>query len=340
MLNFIARRIMRRSREPIPETYQVMLFWAGLRGAVAVALATSLEGPSAAAVRTSILCVVVISILLFGSTTTMIVQKMGIRTGMHPPSPATESETSDQESMPNTSARRSKQQRRTTSHTDEYIYTEAMEGTMLRELEASHDGISFRPSSSQSWWTKFDKRWLIPIFVRQERAARLRRQYRRQHQYTHSVSRSDRQKFTSPDSNVRPAQSRSQRVFGQRSNLRNHPTSHQALSHRQTHEHPTSQGHLGGPTDTRQVDEISSGFDSESELDDMPHWRTRRWSGRSWLASHSAQSDRAQLIDENVSSEVSHTEPIELVSPPTAVGGNALQDEDEPPLIWIDNTKS
>ncbi|RKP05029.1 Cation/H+ exchanger, partial [Thamnocephalis sphaerospora] len=91
-INFIARRILRRSRDPLPETYQVMLFWAGLRGAVAVALATSLDGPSAPAVRTSILCVVVLSVLLFGSTTSTVIHRMGIRTGVHPTASDTESD--------------------------------------------------------------------------------------------------------------------------------------------------------------------------------------------------------------------------------------------------------
>ncbi|KAF8952367.1 hypothetical protein BGZ46_003502 [Entomortierella lignicola] len=59
-----------------------MLFWAGLRGAVAFALAASLEGVSeAAALKTTILVVVVLSVIVFGGTTARMLAILGVKVG-------------------------------------------------------------------------------------------------------------------------------------------------------------------------------------------------------------------------------------------------------------------
>lgn len=59
-----------------------MLFWSGLRGAVAFALAAGLTGESGPAMRTTILVVVVLTVLIFGGTTNRMLQILGIRTGV------------------------------------------------------------------------------------------------------------------------------------------------------------------------------------------------------------------------------------------------------------------
>jgi sodium/hydrogen exchanger-like protein 6/7 len=63
----------------------MMLFWAGLRGAVAFALASSLTGESGSAMRTTILAVVVLTVLIFGGTTNRMLQVLEIKTGVVEP---------------------------------------------------------------------------------------------------------------------------------------------------------------------------------------------------------------------------------------------------------------
>lgn len=68
----------------------MMLFWAGLRGAVAFALAMEAESPSASVMRSTILIVVVLTVIFFGGTTPLFINYLGIQTGIesgHTPSP-------------------------------------------------------------------------------------------------------------------------------------------------------------------------------------------------------------------------------------------------------------
>ncbi|KAK9462087.1 Sodium/hydrogen exchanger family-domain-containing protein [Lipomyces oligophaga] len=77
-----ARRIGRPIPAAIPLKYQVMLFWAGLRGAVGVALAAGLEGESVNALRATVLVVVVLTVIVFGGTTARMLELLGIQTGV------------------------------------------------------------------------------------------------------------------------------------------------------------------------------------------------------------------------------------------------------------------
>ncbi|OAX77927.1 sodium/hydrogen exchanger 3 [Emergomyces africanus] len=82
---FIRYRAKRRGREvadELPFAYQGMLFWAGLRGAVGVALAAGLEGPNAPALRATVLVVVVLTVIIFGGTTARMLDILEIRTGV------------------------------------------------------------------------------------------------------------------------------------------------------------------------------------------------------------------------------------------------------------------
>uniref|UniRef100_A0A060T601 Sodium/hydrogen exchanger n=1 Tax=Blastobotrys adeninivorans TaxID=409370 RepID=A0A060T601_BLAAD len=87
-INFIARARSRsrRGTEPlsdeISQPYQMMLFWAGLRGAVGVALAAGLEGEFANSLRATVLVVVVLTVIVFGGTTARMLEILGIRTGV------------------------------------------------------------------------------------------------------------------------------------------------------------------------------------------------------------------------------------------------------------------
>ncbi|PGH15776.1 sodium/hydrogen exchanger 3 [Helicocarpus griseus UAMH5409] len=82
---FIRYRAKRRGKEvadELPFAYQGMLFWAGLRGAVGVALAAGLEGPNAPALRATVLVVVVLTVIIFGGTTARMLEILEIRTGV------------------------------------------------------------------------------------------------------------------------------------------------------------------------------------------------------------------------------------------------------------------
>ncbi|KAJ2455802.1 monovalent cation:H+ antiporter, CPA1 (nhx1) [Coemansia sp. RSA 2424] len=73
------------SAQPVTHEEQTMLFWAGLRGAVAVALASEVSGATGPLLRTTVLCVVVLSVTIFGGTTPQVVHQLGIRTGVPQP---------------------------------------------------------------------------------------------------------------------------------------------------------------------------------------------------------------------------------------------------------------
>jgi sodium/hydrogen exchanger-like protein 6/7 len=59
-----------------------MLFWAGLRGAVGVALAALLTGENSYALKATVLVVVVLTVIIFGGTTARMLEILGIRTGV------------------------------------------------------------------------------------------------------------------------------------------------------------------------------------------------------------------------------------------------------------------
>lgn len=82
---FIRYRARRRGIEvndELPYNYQAMLFWAGLRGAVGVALAALLTGENSYALRATVLVVVVLTVIIFGGTTARMLEILGIRTGV------------------------------------------------------------------------------------------------------------------------------------------------------------------------------------------------------------------------------------------------------------------
>lgn len=82
---FIRYRARRKGidvADELPFSYQAMLFWAGLRGAVGVALAAGMNGANAPALRATVLVVVVLTVIIFGGTTARMLDILGIRTGV------------------------------------------------------------------------------------------------------------------------------------------------------------------------------------------------------------------------------------------------------------------
>lgn len=81
-INFFTRHARGQRTEELPHSYQMMLFWAGLRGAVGVALASGFKGENAQTLRTTVLVVVVLTVFVFGGTTARMLEVLGIRTGV------------------------------------------------------------------------------------------------------------------------------------------------------------------------------------------------------------------------------------------------------------------
>ncbi|KAH9931608.1 sodium/hydrogen exchanger [Epithele typhae] len=82
MINLFHRHARGQRQEELPHSYQMMLFWAGLRGAVGVALAAGFQGENAESMRTTVLVVVVLTVVVFGGTTARMLEVLGIRTGV------------------------------------------------------------------------------------------------------------------------------------------------------------------------------------------------------------------------------------------------------------------
>ncbi|ODQ81929.1 hypothetical protein BABINDRAFT_160154 [Babjeviella inositovora NRRL Y-12698] len=76
-----ARRGIVSVPDEIPYSYQMMTFWAGLRGAVGVALAMGIQGEFKSTLLATVLVVVVLTVILFGGTTAGMLEICGIKTG-------------------------------------------------------------------------------------------------------------------------------------------------------------------------------------------------------------------------------------------------------------------
>lgn len=85
-INWVIRyRAQRRGlevAEELPMNWKIMIYWAGLRGAVGVALAAGLDGPSGYALKATVLVVVVLTVIIFGGTTARMLEILHIRTGV------------------------------------------------------------------------------------------------------------------------------------------------------------------------------------------------------------------------------------------------------------------
>ncbi|KAI9344027.1 Cation/H+ exchanger, partial [Obelidium mucronatum] len=70
------------SKPLIPQNYQTILWWAGLRGAIAFALSFEMTSPSAAAMRTTTLVVCVMSVVGLGGTVGMALEVSKVKLGV------------------------------------------------------------------------------------------------------------------------------------------------------------------------------------------------------------------------------------------------------------------
>ncbi|KAI7869947.1 Sodium/hydrogen exchanger family-domain-containing protein [Spinellus fusiger] len=152
--------------ELLPKSHQFMLFWAGLRGAVAFALASNLGGESAAAMRTTILAVVVLTVLIFGGTTGRILQIMEIRTGVLEP----EDLASDREEEGEEAAVRRPLY---TSVSTSMLTPEDRAMDRNDSTDVSIGGLLSGPLGDPvpdpgppHWFMSFDEKWLKPFFTK------------------------------------------------------------------------------------------------------------------------------------------------------------------------------
>lgn len=81
-IRYRAKRRGQEAAEEIPGNWKILIFWAGLRGAVGVALAAGLVGPNGYALRATVLVVVVLTVIIFGGTTARMLEILNIRTGV------------------------------------------------------------------------------------------------------------------------------------------------------------------------------------------------------------------------------------------------------------------
>jgi sodium/hydrogen exchanger-like protein 6/7 len=112
IVNWVYRKRANNPNLPdeIPYQYQMMTFWAGLRGAVGVALAMGLQGEFKSTLLATVLVVVVLTVILFGGTTAGMLEVLNIKTG------CIDEDESDDEFDIETSSIRQQQQRQ--AHND------------------------------------------------------------------------------------------------------------------------------------------------------------------------------------------------------------------------------
>ncbi|KAI8805081.1 Sodium/hydrogen exchanger family-domain-containing protein [Cladochytrium replicatum] len=195
MINWINTRIYQRD-EVLPRNHQLMLWWAGLRGAIAFALAFEVGGESGNAIRSTTLVVCVVTIILLGGTTHHALMTLNIRTGVgesnyDAPTPDdedfedVESGSSDDDvedwnddgpgSVRDARARVKRYGRRVERDEATSMDSEGRgSGERLVDPRARSSSRGSRPNiylpafdeDTTHWFISFDNRWLKPLFTR------------------------------------------------------------------------------------------------------------------------------------------------------------------------------
>ncbi|GAA5805780.1 hypothetical protein HPULCUR_011305 [Helicostylum pulchrum] len=176
MINAVCRALGRDDQ--LPRNHQMMLFWAGLRGAVAFALASGITGDSAPAMRTTILAVVVLTVLLFGGTTSRMLQVLDVRTGVIEPNESGSEGEEEEEEEPET---KRKHKYTKLNNTDDDLLietgTSSSGGGGSRRLYQNDDqsiggllsgplGEPITEDRPPHWFVSFDEKWLKPFLTK------------------------------------------------------------------------------------------------------------------------------------------------------------------------------
>ncbi|KAJ8658149.1 sodium/hydrogen exchanger 3 [Lichtheimia ornata] len=204
-------RALGKSEQILPRSHQLMLFWAGLRGAVAFALASGLVGDSAPAMRTTILAVVVLTVLLFGGTTSRMLQLLEIQTGVMEADDSGSDEEDDQDLDP--MGYRKLRPTQATAHTSNALFADISDdeddengvapnghgrgggggggndnnsrrrrlarSNSNNNMDVSIGGLLSGPLGDPipeppqpHWFMSFDEKWLKPLFTKRHIQAR------------------------------------------------------------------------------------------------------------------------------------------------------------------------
>lgn len=185
MINAVCRALGRPDQ--LPRNHQMMLFWAGLRGAVAFALASGITGDSAPAMRTTILAVVVLTVLLFGGTTSRMLQVLDVKTGVIEPddSASENEEEDDDQETPQRSKHGKKYSRLSTDdpsedpvEDDDLLETGQQHQRRRKGRNQDYNDISIGGLLSgplgepipedrpPHWFVSFDEKWLKPFLTK------------------------------------------------------------------------------------------------------------------------------------------------------------------------------
>ncbi|GES90911.1 sodium/hydrogen exchanger 3 [Rhizophagus clarus] len=271
LINTISRYRNGASKsEPIPFKYSVMLFWAGLRGAVAFALAAGLEGERANAMRTAVLVVVVLSVIVFGGTTSRVLEIMKIQTGVE----EDDNDSDDKEDDYNK------------YYTDEYDnevhYEERYcdivrkdnghrrtdsQGSFVSDSGNSNGNSEVRirlqqttarnKISKKHWFTSFDDKYLKPLFIRNDRDFR-------QLNYRSSHNRGDHERrHEGNDDDLR-------RLISESPSLRNSIRNNNSTSYRVVDDRTEPTNNKNKKISTKDFIENSSSSTQQQTLDDNP----------------------------------------------------------------------
>jgi len=86
-ISFVLNKLKRDPKDHLTVPHQTILWWSGLRGALAFMLATRVEGPSGPIILSTTLVMVVATVALFGSSTRFMLEYLQIPIGV-PEEPA------------------------------------------------------------------------------------------------------------------------------------------------------------------------------------------------------------------------------------------------------------
>lgn len=150
LINKFYHRVGTQEEDEIPDQYKFMLFWAGLRGAVGVALAAGIEGDYAEDLRATVLVVVVLTVIVFGGTTAQMLEILGIRTGVE-----TEVDSDDEFDLESRPQHRSSPFNRTPEVGESYFNPQPSSSIAMDPLT----------ETGSRWFSELDSRVLKPVLL-------------------------------------------------------------------------------------------------------------------------------------------------------------------------------
>ncbi|KAI9102018.1 Sodium/hydrogen exchanger family-domain-containing protein [Phlyctochytrium arcticum] len=164
LINAVARRLRPQVLRPeIPRNHQLMLWWAGLRGAIAFALSFEMNDSTpeakktAQVIQTTTLVVCIVTVILLGGTTNTALQRLGIKTGVGSQAHENEDDAeSDDEwegaSGPNASPSP------TQSNDDAF-------NPINNSMDDDGAARPWNQDDTTHWFIGFDNKWLKPLFT-------------------------------------------------------------------------------------------------------------------------------------------------------------------------------